>query len=403
MIINVLYIAIICYLPIVGSLLPRTNFGAGIPDIGPVHLASYATFLLFSLNVCIKKSIVIRQYWIINLTLFTFYVFISISWSAYSYSPGTLSEIFNSFFIPMFLSIICINIMQSEADLRMFVINITVVALLLSCMSLFQMITALHSGTGMIRSTGTFEKPNALAIFLVLILPWLLYGIEKKIIPRFFGLIACLSLIGGVICSLSRKGVFTMILCFAIYFFLKEKIKWLIYILFAFVLIAVVLAGYDKISDRFTNEAIAGQLENKWSMTYAGLLMFADNPVLGHGYKGYKVNYSKYFPDSHKKNYDAHNIFITVLSDYGSIGIFLFLTIFLYPIYLSLKNIYSRKLISSDYMIDLSIICISSVVPFIISGWFAGGLLFNPSIIALVYTTISIFVSMTIRETDEMT
>jgi len=42
---------------------------------------------------------------------------------------------------------------------------------------------------------------------------------------------------------------------------------------------------------------------------------------------------------------------------------------------------------------ELAIVCISSVIPFMLNGWFAGGLFKNQILVGLLYTNISLFLS----------
>ena len=129
-------------------------------------------------------------------------------------------------------------------------------------------------------------------------------------------------------------------------------------------------------------------------MTYAGLQMYKESPLIGLGYKGYYDNFGKYFPWSSKNKYDAHNIYTTALTNYGLIGFMPFLCIFLYPLSAARKTLKAgNSNISDSTPKDLAIICISSTIPFMISGWFAGGLFYIPALVILFYANISLFLS----------
>ena len=145
------------------------------------------------------------------------------------------------------------------------------------------------------------------------------------------------------------------------------------------------------IAHRFEHGSIQEVVEGKWDMTYAGLKMFVTSPVIGLGYQGYYDNYSKYNPYAWKEHYDAHNIFITALTNYGVIGFMPFMAIFLYPLYICKQTLQRKnRVIPSEHTKDMAIICIVSVTSFMFNGFYSGGLFYSPIQVALLYTNISL-------------
>lgn len=401
----VLFIILICYMPIVDNYIPRTKFGPGIPDIGGVLAISYFLFLYFLLQWSILKNVRFFNKWIILLTIYSLVVLSSVYWSDLSYNGATLHVIFNTVFIPLFITIIAIHIFQEQININTFIKHLIISGLILSLISIFQMISGILMGKTAIRSTGPFSKPNGLAMYIVMIIPSALYAIEYKLVPRVFGRLAIVSMVGGVLCTVSRKGTATMILAFCIYNFLKKRYRQVVFTLAGFIFIAAMLSGSSMIFSRFQQSEVSSEMGRKMSLTHAGWEMFKSSPIIGLGFQGFKSNYNRYFPDSHRENYDAHNVFITLLSDYGLLGFLSFIAVLFYPLFLAGKQLqlenykeYSNNSNCDDHTIrNFAIICIAVVIPFTISAWFAGNLLFNDVMIFLFYSNVAMFIAQTTR------
>jgi len=396
-----LYIIIICYLPILDDLIPKTNFGAGIPDIGPYRAGTFVLVLLIMLQQAIKKDVVILNNWLKILVIFYIIYVFSISWSSYSYSPQIIVKIFETAFIPLLLAVIALNLFEHPMNIKSFAIHITIAAIILSLLSIFQMISDALRGAEIIRSAGTFGNPNSLATFLVLTIPYVLYSKEKGFIPVFIGTIASTLVPIGIVCTVSRKGIITMVICFVAYSYLKKNYRTVLIYLIAFMILAIIISGFSVVTRRFEKEAFMGGVTGKFLMVNAGLKMFKTSPIIGLGFNGYYENFGNYYPDPPWPKEDAHNIYITALANYGILGTIPFLFIFLYPLSRSLRALRrSNKWIKKNTHVDLAIVCLSSLVSFMLIGWGAGGLFYEPVNISLFYTTISLFLSS--RSDQEM-
>jgi len=246
-----LYITIVCFLPIIDRYLPTTDFGAGFPDIGAVRLFSYLLFLVFIIQCSITKKLKVFNLWIGILTYFYGFVIASISWSNYSYNPMTLQELFNNAFLPLFFAIVALNIFQKKENIEKYFICICISAAILSAISISQMVSGTSIIFGETRSTATFGNPNGLAIFLVLTIPCVLYVIENKLIFKRFGWIFPTLTIGGVLCTVSKKGIVTMVICFCLYYFLKRKYRNVFFSLSLFFLLTILFSGYSVFTQRF--------------------------------------------------------------------------------------------------------------------------------------------------------
>ncbi len=397
--VNILYILLVCYMPILDSILPRTNFGPGIPDVGPVQLLSYFIILVFILESAVKKQIKIFSKFTGFIIVYSIIVLVSVSWSNYSYTSDVLQNLFNSVLIPLIIAIIGLNLFTERDNIDAYIKNIMIALFILSLMSIYQLLSSDLIGSTAtfgdeVRSTATFGNPNGLAIFLVLTIPCLIYAVENHMVTRILGWVLYASVAGGIICTISRKGMATGILVFCLYYFLKGKYKRMFALGIVVVILTLFLSGYAVISGRFSRENMDKQFIGKWNMTYAGLQMYKESPLIGLGYKGYYDNFGKYFPWSSRDKYDAHNIFITALTNYGLIGFIPFLCIFLYPLSVSWKvlKVDNSRIFDSTSK-DLAIICVSSIIPFMLSGWFAGGLFYRPTIMFLLYTNIALLLA----------
>lgn len=380
-------------MPILALYIPRTNFGTGIPDIGPVRLFSYLIIIFFLIESAITKAhIKLLNKWIAILLIYTFIVIASVTWSNLTYNTFVLQSIFDSVFIPLCIAQIAINAFCKKENVHLYIKHIITAGFILALISILQMILGIES-KGELRSAATLGNANALAIFLVLTIPCFIYTIEKEIVSRKFGWLLIGTLIGGVIFTVSRKGIIAMIMAFLLYYILKKEFKKVFISCLIFAILGGIFSGYKQISHRFEKNELEQQTSGRLNMVYVGLQMFFKSPFIGLGYKGYRNNFSKFFPGS-RKNYDAHNIYVTALTDYGLLGFIPFSAIFIYPL------IYSKKILTKNHrkksmlwQKDMAVICISSIIPFMICGFFAGSLFYQQILVSLLYTHVSFIFS----------
>jgi len=402
--VKILYILLVCYMPILDKILPKTDFGPGIPDIGPVRFFSYLLIVVFGFKLAVKKQARLFSKWVGFIVIFSIVVLASVSWSSYSYTFDLIQRIFDTVLIPLVMVIIGLNLFSERDNIDVYIKNIMIAGFVLSLISMYQLfssglmvvgdVASTETFGNEVRSAGTLGNPNALAIFLVLIIPCIIYAVEKQLVSKKIGWMLSASVVGGIICTISRKGAATGILAFCLYYFLKGKYKKIVVWGIVVVILIFFMSGFALFSDRFSQDKLDKDLTGKWVMTYAGLQMFKESPLIGLGWRGYYDNFGKYFPYSHWRKYDAHNIFITALTNYGLIGFIPFLGIFLYPVSVARKALQvNNDRIFDSTSKDLAIVCISSIIPFMLSGWFAGGLFYNQALVVLFYTNISLFLS----------
>jgi O-antigen ligase len=259
----------------------------------------------------------------------------------------------------------------------------------------------LISGQEFIRTTGTRGNSNSLAIALVFSIPCLLYAAEKKIISPKLCTASFILITTGVICTVSRKGLIALVLSIILYYFLSKRYKRVLALIIGIAIVSVLLSGVSTVSHRFEKDELEFHLSGKWAMTLAGWDMFLNNPGAGLGYKGYYDNFRKYFPYSPYKKYDAHNIFITALANYGLLGFLPFIGIFLYPLLLAFKSLRNQNRDPSGLNTSgFAKIAICSIIPFMVYGSGAGGGFQNTVSVSLLYSNAALFLAN--RNLDKM-
>ena len=201
-----------------------------------------------------------------------------------------------------------------------------------------------------IRSEGTLGNPNAVAIYLVLTVPCILYGIEQRLINRNIGRLIFGSVVVGILCTISRKGYATLIIAILLFYYFKKQTKKILILVYCTLLLTVFLTGFGAISGRFDKENVTKTLNFRKSMVIAGLKMFADRPVHGYGYNGFYERSYLYVYDSLK--WAAHNMYITVLVNYGLLGFMPFLGMLIYPVLFAKQII--RLMQDTDLQLKLS-------------------------------------------------
>lgn len=392
-----LFSLLVFFGPIISALLPNIS-----GKINAIWIIFFLLIFLFYIKLIISRKIAGSfNLWLCFILFFCIVEVMSVSWSPfYSYDSGLIQQLFARYVTPVFVAVIAFNLFNSEKEYSKAIKYLLVAALILAFFALIQVLfdlqTLFSPGNKYepYRASATFQNANGLAIFLVLTIPHLLYGISRELIPKKVGWISIAIVIIGIICTVSRKGMITAWLVLFLYFILKKETKKIIMLSLVTVVAAAILSGSMLVSQRFTEQKIESQFAGKKVLVMAGVNMFLKNPILGLGYQGYSENYSQYFKRryiSEPKKYDAHNMYITVLVNYGLLGFFIFMTIFIYPLYIAFRTL---KKGSSKYSKDASILCIVSIVPFMMNAYYAGGILEYWPIIMMFYTNVILLFSL---------
>ena len=186
--------------------------------------------------------------------------------------------------------------------------------------------------------TSTLGHPNHLAAYLLTVLPFILF--------RFLGgngrgtrLFSILTIIAGVLClilTFARGGWMGIVFSFFLYAYIIDKRFFLILLL--------ILIGFPLIStntlinkiESFTSPDSYGQRVFAWQ---ASVNMIKDRPVFGHGVHTFYRLYPEYKgPKASELLSHAHNIFLDIWVECGTVGIILFILIIVNIIYRVLKT-----------------------------------------------------------------
>lgn len=150
--------------------------------------------------------------------------------------------------------------------------------------------------------------------------------------------------------------------------------------------------SHALLSQRFAIAEMEQQLQGRFQVVFAGFDMLKENVALGMGFEGFYDNYGKYMPGVPKSmKYSPHNIFIDALTNYGLIGFPLFLLIFIIPLRSAISVILKGQK-DSDFSLNASM-CFATFIPFMIAGFWAGGLFVAKPVMYLLYTYCAFFLS----------
>lgn len=364
----------VCYVPLVGLVLPRVPF----LDVNLINFLFLALVLAFVLYSAMMKSFTIFSKWLLFMLVYSIVIVLSVTWSPhYSYDMRVLKDLFSSIFIPFTIAVIAFNVFRTDkSNLTKFVSGMYFAAVMISAITLFQLLTGRADYEGY-RAAGSLGNANGTAIFLNLMLPYMFWGIENKLVSRKFGLAAFLITAGGVLATISRKGMVSLVMVTFIYLFLSKRYSALVSAFLFFVIIGSALFTIPEVYKRFESREIQSELAGRGGMVSAGWDMFVSHPVKGLGYKGFYENIMRYRPVFATEKLDAHNNYITALANYGLLGFIPLLGVLLFPLW----GAYKRRRYAG-----MSVAYFASALPFLFSAYFAGALFYNFTIMTLYYT-----------------
>ena len=386
------FILFVCYMPIFGVFMPKV-----LGDISLSWFVFYVLLLVFLVSSATKGKLEVKSMYLFFLFFFSWIVFASIAWSDYRmYNLFLMKRMFARLFVPFTVAFIALNVFDDVKNRERFVKHLCWAAFFLAMTAAYQMIFGQATiEDDNLRASATFENANGLAIFLVLTIPTMLFGLMEKIMKRKILLPVFIGVILGIICTASRKGIITMGIATLIYLWLMKQYKYVVIGFAILTVLGIGIVGYSGLSQRFEAEEMGSELAGRWGVIRIGLQMVADKPFLGHGYDGFKNNVKKYVPGA-KRSLDSHNIFISAFVAYGLIGMVSFMALFVYPLSKAVRLLMkTRRLMQPDIEKHMAAICLVCVLMFMLNGWFAGGLFNQWPILNLYYAIIMMFFAST--------
>jgi hypothetical protein len=181
---------------------------------------------------------------------------------------------------------------------------------------------------------------NGIAAIFALFLPVALSCIytNKKSLWRFVSLGITAVIIATIICTQSRAGLVGIVVSLSAFAFYSRKTWKLLFSFFILALLAIPFLSQQYIARMRTlnvseTENLDGSARSRIILWEVGLMVFADNPIVGTGFLTYpeaKMKYESRFsnlPDDFREwvfrktsKKVTHNTYVQVLSDSGLLG-----------------------------------------------------------------------------------
>ena len=226
------------------------------------------------------------------------------------------------------------------------------------------------------RITSFFGKDEILGSYSVRLLPLtfflIIFTLDKSNIKKRI-LFISLFIISSVIILISGErtslALFSLLILFLFISSFNLRKLLIFPIIASMIIFTVVISKSDKIKKRMINTTInqLGLSEKSerivlFSRTYEGhylvaLNMFKEKPIFGHGPKTFRFYCSKEenFVANNACTTHPHNFYAQILAETGLVGFLFLLTIFLYILFLFLKNFYFQIKYKKQLISDLGL------------------------------------------------
>ena len=231
------------------------------------------------------------------------------------------------------------------------------------------------------RITSFFGKDEILGSFSVRLLPLtfflIIFIFDKSIIKKRI-LFTSLLIISSIIILMSgERTSFALLFLLMLFLFISSfnLRKLLIFpIIASLIIFTMIISKSDKIKNRMIDTTInqLGLSEKSerlvlFSKIYEGhyliaLNMFKEKPIFGHGPKMFRFYCSKEenFVADNACTTHPHNFYAQILAETGLVGFLFLLTIFIYILFLFLKNFYFQIKYKKQLISDLGLCLLSS-------------------------------------------
>lgn len=220
------------------------------------------------------------------------------------------------------------------------------------------------------RAGGIFTQANNNGIFLASygFLALALAQATRKRIGKWFYYGSFLLCIQGILLSVSRTAMISFMVASLVYAGYRSRRTFVALLVFlamlvptySFILPDKVVERIDLTGSGSRYEGVAGKLEgsaaNRYVQNIAGLRLFMDRPILGHGLGGFYYNSPAYLPANAPDNArSAHTTFLWILVEMGiaALGFFLW---FLWSIVREGKRMYESNAAESERALGLFLI-----------------------------------------------
>ena len=295
----------------------------------PIKIIGGLTFLsAFMKQVLEKRSwAFIKKPQIKFFLLFLMWIYIS-GFVHPGFATRENFTMFASFFMLAFIILALVN------NIRRFKIILWAI---LSCMffvSLYSIYGYLASG-GTIRISGADYGPNEFAISLLpaLAISFYTFFTRKGLAGKMLSLIMSFAIFSALVLTFSRGGLIGFL---SMLFIALIKTKRKIITIFLAIVIVAGLANFmpsdfweriekTKVEEKMMGDEAIDSTTRRYLLAKAAWQMFLDNPIFGRGIGNYYYECRNYQPISPGR---AHNMYLEVAAELGSIGLFFMLGIF---------------------------------------------------------------------------
>lgn len=197
------------------------------------------------------------------------------------------------------------------------------------------------------RAFGTFLYPNTLATFLIIVFPFpVFYAFFSRGCKRFFPSVVSLFILFAFILTFSKGGAIALLFSWLVLGIVRIRKK---YKLISLTVVITLIVSVLFLS--FNNNYVAKKTQRlkasgKVRVEYwqAGLEMIKEEPVIGFGLGSFGRVYAKYKLPQAEETQMAHNNFLQVWMELGTVGFLIFLSIFVFYFKDASRNL--RKLSS---------------------------------------------------------
>lgn len=231
------------------------------------------------------------------------------------------------------------------------------------------------------RITSFFGKDEVLGSYSIRLLPLTIFltilCFNNSINTKKFLLISLVTASFVVVVLSGERTSLALFILLIIFLFSSSfnlRRLLLIPIIITSITFIIVISASEKIKHRMIDTTInqLGFSENSermvlFSKTYEGhyliaLNMFKEKPIFGHGAKMFRYYCAKEenFVAPNACTTHPHNFYAQMLSESGLIGFFVLTTIFLYIIFLYLKNLYFQLRYKKQFITDLGLCLLST-------------------------------------------
>lgn len=190
--------------------------------------------------------------------------------------------------------------------------------------------------------SGTFDNPAGYATCLAVTYPLCFLILKRSKYERIFGIVSMILIVTGVLLSVSRTGIISIVIVSVIYLLASLKRAKVIYIATSMLLL---IATFTSLFF-FKVDSIYGRLLI-WKTSFG---LIKENLIFGGGYGAFRAHYmslqAEYFANNPESMFSqlADNIsqpfneYIKLISEFGLFGLVLFILFFGYMVITIKKN-----------------------------------------------------------------